>query len=86
MNIGHDLADPKRRVAGLKQVMRLSQQLGLEKVYIAKDADEDIVSRVRRLCDEHSIPCDMTYSMHQIGNACEIEVGCACAGVLKAKK
>ena len=83
MNIGQDLTDPKRRVAGLKQVMRLSQQQGLEKVYIAKDADEDIVSRVHRVSEEHGIPCDMSYTMHQIGNACEIEVGCACAGVLK---
>lgn len=86
MSIGHDLSDPKRRVAGLKQVLRLSQQRGLSKVYIAKDADEEIISRVRQLCEEHGIPCDMTYSMHQIGIACEIEVGSACAGVLKAKK
>ena len=86
MNTGHDLADPKRRVVGLKQVLRLSQQQGLEKVYIARDADEEIVTRLRRVCEEHGIPCDMTYSMHQIGNACEIEVGSACAGELKAKK
>jgi large subunit ribosomal protein L7A len=85
LSIGHDLSDPKWRVAGLKQVVRLSQQRGLEKVYIAKDADEEIVSRVRRMCEEHGIPCDMSYSMHQIGNACEIEVGSACAGVLKKK-
>lgn len=86
MSIGHDLADPKRRVAGLKQILRLSQQRGLEKVYIAKDADEEIVTRLRRMCEEHGIPHDMSYSMHQIGNACEIEVGSACAGVLKGKK
>lgn len=86
MSMGHELADPKRRVAGLKQVIRLSQQGDLEKVFIAKDADEDIVGRLCRLCEEHAIPFDMSHSMHQIGNACEIEVGSACAGVLKAKK
>lgn len=86
MSIGQDLSDPKRRVAGLKQVLRLSQQHCLEKVYIAKDADEEIVSRLCRACEEGSIPYDLSCSMHQIGNACEIEVGSACAGVMKAKK
>jgi large subunit ribosomal protein L7A len=85
MSMVHELADPKRRVAGLKQVLRHARQHELDKVYIAKDADEDIVALLRRVCGDYGIPYDMTLSMHQIGNACEIEVGSACAGVLKSK-
>lgn len=78
-----ELADPNGRVAGLKQVLRCARLEALEKVYIARDADEDIVLRLQAVCDKHSIQADMTYTMHQIGSACALEVGSACAGVLK---
>ena len=83
MSMVHELANPKRRVAGVKQVIRHAHQAELEKVFIAKDADEDIISCLRGICDEHRIPCDVSHTMHQIGNACQIEVGSACAGVLR---
>jgi large subunit ribosomal protein L7A len=86
MSSGHELSDPERRVAGLKQVLRHARQRELVKVYVAKDADEDIMERLRRVCEDGGIPYDATLSMHQIGIACGIEVGSACAGVLKAKK
>lgn len=86
MNSGHELSDPERRVAGLKQVLRHARQRELVKVYIAKDADEDILDLLLRVCDEGGIPYDATLTMHQIGIACGIEVGSACAGVLKTKK
>lgn len=86
MSMVHELADPKRRVAGLKQVLRLAHQMELEKVFVARDADEEIVRQICLVCEEHGISCDTSYTMHQIGSACQIEVGSACAGVLKAKK
>jgi large subunit ribosomal protein L7A len=86
MSLGHELSDPKHRVVGLKQVLRHAHERELTKVYVAKDADEDIVARLQRVCTDCGIPYDATLSMHQIGIACEIEVGSACAGVLRAKK
>ena len=86
MSMVHELADPKLRVAGLKQVLRHAHLSELEKVFIARDADEEIVTRLCQVCEEHGISCDTAHSMHQIGNACAIEVGSACAGVLKRKK
>jgi len=86
MNSGHELSDPSRRVVGLKQVLRHARQGELVKVYVARDADEDIVQKLIRACEEGGIPYDTTLSMHQIGIACKIEVGSACAGVMKAKK
>jgi large subunit ribosomal protein L7A len=86
MNSGRELSDPESRVVGLKQVLRHAKQRELVKVYIAKDADEDIVQKLVGVCEEGGIPYDTTLTMHQIGNACSIEVGSACAGVLKTKK
>jgi ribosomal protein L7Ae-like RNA K-turn-binding protein len=54
----HELSE-QERVAGLKQVMRYARMSMLDKVYIAKDADEDIITKVKALCDKHRIPCDM---------------------------
>lgn len=71
-------------MAGLKQVLRYAKQGELENVFIAKDADEDITGRLIGACDRYGIPYDMTHTMHQIGSACHIEVGSACAGVIKS--
>lgn len=78
-----ELLNTKNRVAGLKQVIRCARKATLKKVYIANDADEDIAIRVSAECDKHSIPYDSSYTMHQIGSACGIDVGSACAGVFK---
>lgn len=78
-----ELHSPEKRVVGLKQVQR-SARLGLlEKVYIAKDADEAVIGKLKHLCESFSIDCDMEHTMHQIGNACSIDVGSSSAGVLK---
>lgn len=85
MGMVHELSGPER-VAGLKQVMRYARESALEKVYIAKDADEDITAKLKAECEKHKIAYDMSLTMHQIGTACEIEVGSACAGVMKSGK
>lgn len=77
------LSRPEKRVAGLKQVLRYARQGGLEAVFIAKDADEEITSRLVSACERYGIPYDMSHTMHQIGSACRIEVGSACAGIIK---
>ena len=81
----HDLSCPDKRVAGLKQVLRYARQNMLEKVFIAKDADEAVTGKLINTCDKYAIPYDMTHTMHQIGSACQIEVGSACAGVFRSK-
>lgn len=85
MNIVRELSNSAKRVAGLKQVMRYARQAMLEKVYIAYDADEDIKKKVMAECKKHGIPYDNAYTMRQIGSACGIDVGSACAGVLKSE-
>lgn len=83
MSMVEDLSDPSARVAGLKQVLRCARLSQLQKVYIARDADEEIISRVKAVCEKQGISENSVYTMHQIGSACGLEVGSACAGVLK---
>lgn len=83
MSLMHELSYQKECVAGLKQVLRCARMSMLEKVYIAKDADEDIIDQITAECNEHRIPFDQSLTMHQIGSACSIDVGSACAGIIK---
>ena len=78
-----DLSRPDKKVAGLKQVQKFARLGLLDRVYIAKDADEDVTQKLLGVCAKFAIPYDITHTMHQIGNACSIEVGSSCAGVFK---
>jgi len=78
-----ELSDPSGRVAGLKQVLRYARSGALVKVYIARDADEEIILRLIAVCEKYGIPADTTHTMHLIGSACGLEVGSACAGVIR---
>ena len=78
-----ELSHPKTRVVGSKQVLRYAGEFLLKKVFIAKDADETVVARLKEACRAHGIECDMSHTMQQIGSACQIDVGSACAAVRK---
>jgi len=86
LGITHDLGCPETRVAGLKQVLRYARQSAVEKVYIAKDADEDIIVQLKQICAQHRVPYDISHTMHQIGSACQLDVGSACAAVCKVRR
>ena len=83
MSMVQDLSCPDRRVVGMKQVLRGAGQSALKKVFIAKDADEAVVAKLKAVCEQNRIECDMSCTMHQIGNACQIDVGSACAAIVK---
>lgn len=72
-----------QRVAGTKQVLKAVSRRQLECVYIAADADEYLLDKLRSACDEAGIPVIETESMAELGEACGIDVGAACAGILK---
>ena len=81
MGIVEDLYDSNKRIVGSKQVIKHAGSLKGGKVYIAKDADEPLIVKLREACEKHSIEYDMSHTMQQIGNASGIEVGSACAAV-----
>lgn len=79
----NDLADPDKRIVGLKQVIRGIQDDIFKKIYIASDADEVIRLKVLSACSEKGMEYEEVFSMLELGDACSIDVGAATAGLLK---
>jgi large subunit ribosomal protein L7A len=67
----------------MKQVLKAVSRCQLECVYIAADADEYLLDKLRNACNEAGIPVIEAGSMAELGEACGIDVGAACAGILK---
>jgi large subunit ribosomal protein L7A len=86
VGIVEELSCADARVVGSKQVIRFAGTSELRKVYIAKDADEQLTDKLRQMCEKYGIEYDMSCTMHQIGSACNIEVGSACAAIIKQSK
>ena len=75
------LNDAKRRVVGIKQVMRALEQGELAAVYIADDADARLLSPLCARAAELGVPVHRAETMAELGNACHIQVGAAAAAV-----
>ena len=78
-----DLADPDKRIVGLKQVLKGLHRDMFSKIYIASDVDEVIRQKVIAACLLKGTGYQDDLSMLELGKACEIDVGAATAGVLK---
>ena len=73
----------KTKIIGLKQTLRLVETEGAARVYIARDADERVVGKLRELCEAKGIEVVPAESMKLLGKACGIEVGSAVAAIRK---
>lgn len=86
MGMVDDLSDPSKRIVGSKQVIKHAGSKIISKVFIAKDADEPLIRKLKETCEMHGIEYDMSHTMQQIGYASGIEVGSACAALKKTKR
>lgn len=77
------LSREKRRLAGLKQVLRALECGKAAVVVLADDADDHIRRRVMSLCQAHGVPCEDGPTMSELGLHCRLDVGTAVACVLK---
>lgn len=77
------LEDLKQRskIVGLKQTMKAVEANQVQAVYIAKDADERLVTKILDACKDKSIQVFRAESMKLLGKACGIDVGTAVAAV-----
>ncbi|HQA57900.1 MAG TPA: ribosomal L7Ae/L30e/S12e/Gadd45 family protein [Acetivibrio sp.] len=71
------------KTVGLKQSMKAVEKMTAKQVFIAKDADERVVGRIKELCQKNNIPIVYVDTMKQLGKACDIEVGASVACLLK---
>jgi len=74
-----------KKVVGLNQTKKAVNSGRAKKVFAAKDADEQFLLQVKRLCENKPVPVDidMAMSMEELGSACKIDVGCAVCAIIE---
>lgn len=77
------LDDPAGRCVGIKQSRKVIDADKAEKVYIAFDADAAIKEEFKLLCESKKIPYTEKYSLEQLGEMCNIEVGAAIVAIYR---
>jgi large subunit ribosomal protein L7A len=80
--INAELLSAKKAV-GLNQTKKAVKNGLAKKVYAAHDADENFLASVRRLCEDGSVPLDLSAVMAELKEACRIDVDCAVCAVLE---
>ncbi len=68
---------------GLKQSKKAVSNGEAKKIYLAHDADRNIKELFEKLCKKKKIEIDMQYSLVELGELCEIDVGAAVVTVLE---
>ena len=69
-------------VAGLNQTKKAIRQGRVKAVYLADNADEQVRTQVKTLCEENGMTVVTGSSMESLGRLCGIDVGCAvCASL-----
>lgn len=80
----HELKASKKRIIGLKQTIKAIKEDRAKKVYIAKDADDNIKNSVLELCNgKENLQIVHVNTMKELGEACGIEVKASTALLLK---
>ncbi|MEL7610814.1 MAG: ribosomal L7Ae/L30e/S12e/Gadd45 family protein [Bacillota bacterium] len=72
-------------VVGTKQVQKALAAGMLQSVYIAEDVDSHLRAKLMADCERAGVAMVSVASMKQLGKACSIEVGAACAGLFKPR-
>lgn len=68
------------RVVGLKQVLRALRTNGLLRVYVAKDAAQEMLSDVLNEANRLSVPVEWVGSMRELAVRFHVDVPSAAAG------
>ncbi len=78
-----DLPSTGKLMVGTKQVTRAISEDKALKIYIANDADEQIRTALINAVRQGEIPHEFVESKSELGRACGIKVGSACAAIVK---
>lgn len=71
------------KVVGIKQVRRALEQHTAHRVFLAHDADPQLIQPLRLLCSQGNVPLDDSRSMRQLGRDCGIDVAASAAALLR---
>lgn len=77
------LINASRKTVGAKQTQKLIESGRVKVVYVAKDAEERVISSLLHICKKNGIEVVYVDSMKELGRACGIKVGAATAAISK---
>jgi len=72
----------KQKTVGLKQTQRALEKGLVKRLFIAKDAETQVLRSIVEWCDIHNMERSEVPTMKELGKACGIEVGTAVAAIL----
>ena len=72
-----------KKVVGIKQVKKALREGRALEVILADDADPALIEPLEGACLEAGVPTTRTASMKELGRACSIAVGAACAAYVR---
>lgn len=78
-----ELIDEEKRIVGTKQLLKALRKDEVAMVFVAEDAEEHVKERIVKAIGEKDVHLVYADSMEQIGEACGIDVGSACAAILR---
>lgn len=73
----------ENKVVGTKQVQKSIEDGKAKKVFVAKDADEEVTGDIKTMCQKRSIDLIYVETMVELGDACGIDVSAATAALLR---
>ena len=85
---GHDeLAELRnhQKIVGRKQLRKALLHGGVSRVYLAQDADPAVTMPLAELAQARGTEIYWVGKMHDLGRACDIDVGAAAAATLAAQ-
>ena len=77
-----ELKMARHKAIGTKQTIKALERGEAKTVYVARDADEKVTTKVLELCRNNGIEIIYVDTMAQLGKACGIEVGAASVTIL----
>jgi len=77
------LRSATKRAVGAKQTIKAIGRDAAVTVFVATDAEEHVTRPVVDLCQRRGIEIVYVPSMVELGRACGIQVGAACAAILR---
>ena len=79
-----ELLQHEKKVIGMKQVTRiLNEEQPVKRIYLANDADTQLLEKVERLAAEKSVELVPVETRKKLGRSCGIDVGATVVAVLK---
>ena len=78
-----EIRSTANRTIGTRQTRKALERDDVVKIFVARDAKEDVVDPVVEMGQEQQVEIECVDSMIQLGQACGIAVGAAVAAVLR---